>query len=128
MNYKYNAKNVRSALREALHIIVSGETSGERAFVNLNYKENDVKIKRTLDALPDEKVMDIADQVYPAMSDFERKAVNTVYHLTEGSERLRVSSLPISWAMGASVTVADGLRYAQQVGRLDGLLDLNSLS
>ena len=126
--YEYNAKNTRNALREALHIIVSRETSGERAIAHPDYKENEAKIRRTLDTLQDEQVMDIIEQVYPTINHLKRKAVNTVYHLTKGSERLRVTDLPIAWARGASVFVADGLRYAQQVGRLDGLLDINSFS
>ena len=119
MTDQYNIKQSRAALREAFHLIVSREVTSERAIASSHYKENERKIKKCLDSLQDEQITTIMDQAYPTRNYLERKAINTVFHLTEGSQRLKVTDLSIGLARSASLFLADGLRHAKAVGRLD---------
>ena len=126
--HKYDAKNSKAALREALHIVVSGESSGERAIVVPQFKENDKKIGQFLDSLTEEQLQEIMDSIYTTLNYVERLAVNTAYRLTPSDKRLKsVLELPWGRAQGASVVLAKELEYAHHVGRLEGLVNLGSL-
>ena len=126
--HKYDAKNSKAALREALHIVVSGESSGERAIVVPQFKENDKKIGQFLDSLTEEQLQEIMDNIYPTLDYGERLMVNTVYRLTSTDEKIgSVFGLTIGQARGASVALARSLEYSHQVGRLEGLINLESL-
>lgn len=125
--FYYNERNARELLREALHVIISGEETHYLAKMNSDYRENNRKVTGIVSALFGEQIREIMDIIYPGLSDSERGDINTIFRVAENDERPGSWKLPLKRVLGASAIFASELEDLILENKLESLIDIDSL-